>query len=194
MIVTALCILENCTMHTSENCRRIMDLYWQTKLHKALLHYTQFPCLQICIPANIILGMLNVHIDKGIIDITEEALTAFLLKITTATKECTSTIKLNYIAVSLLELLRGANGLALNDKIVQVFLDTNVLLSLLKLLKGSDNDDEKLGTLDLLWTLATHPSARELLRANSEILGELQSLSYVVPAAKCALQKVKGWD
>lgn len=171
-----------------------MDLYWQTKFHKTLLQYTQFPCLQICIPASIILGMLNVHIDKGVVDITEEALSAFLLKITTATKECTSTIKLNYISVSLLELLRGVNGLALNDKIIEVFLDTNVLLIFFKLLKGNDNDDDKLGAVELLWTLATHPSVRELLRANSEILKELQSLSYVIPAAKCALQKVKGWD
>ena len=194
MIVTALCILENCTMHTSENCGRIVDLYWQTKLHKALLHYTQFPHLQICIPATIILGMLNVHVDKGVIDITEEALSALLLKISTATKECTSTIKLEYISVSLFKLLRGANGLALNDKIIEPFLDNDILLSLLKLLRASDNDNDKLGALDLLWTLATHSRARELLQANSEILEELQSLSDVIPAAKCVLQKVEGWD
>lgn len=194
LIVTALCILENCTMHTSENCGRVMDLYCQTKVHKTLLRYTQFPCLQICIPATIILGVLNLHVDKGVIDITKNVISTFLLKITTAIKECSSTVKLNYISVSLLELIRGANGLALNEKIIEVFLENDILLALLKLLKESDNDDDKLGALDLLWTLTMHSISRELLCTHSEILEELKSLSDVIPAAKYALQKVEGWN
>ena len=192
--MTTLCILENCTMHTSDNCGRILDLYWQTKMHKTLLRYTQFPHLQICIPTIIILGMLNLHVDNGVINITKEAISSYLHKIVTAAKECSSAISLDYIAVSLLELLKGANGLALNDKTVEIFVDNNILCSLLKFLKESDNDDDKLGVLDLLWTLATHSIVRELLCADSEVLEELRSLSDVIPAAKCALQKIEGWD
>ena len=181
-------------MHTSENCGRILDLYWQTKADKTLLRYTQFPHLQIHIPAIIILGMLNLHVDNGVIDITTEAISSYLHKIATAAKEHNSTISLVYISVSLLELLRGANGLALNDKAVNIFVENNILSSLLMLLKESNNDDDKLGVLDLLWTLATHSIVRELLCANPEVLEELRSLSDTIPTAKCALQKVEGWN
>lgn len=154
----------------------------------------QFPQLQIRIPAIIILGMLNLHVDKGVIDITKDMILPFLYKIVTATKECSSTIKLDYISVSLLELLRAVNGLALNEKVVEVFLENNILLSLLKLLKESDNDDDKLEVIDVLWTLATHSIAKELLCTNSEVVEKLKSLSDFIPAAKCVLQKVEGWN
>ena len=181
-------------MHTSENCGRILDLYWQIKAHKTLLRYTQFPHLQICIPAIIILGMLNLHVDNGVIDITDEAISSYLHKITIAAKECNSIIRLDYISVSLLELLRGANGLALNDKTVNVFVENNILSSLLKLLKESNNDEDKLGVLDLLWILATHTIVRELLCADPQVLEELRALSDTIPIAKCALWKVEGWN
>jgi len=181
-------------MYTSnENCRRILDLCWQTKAHEILFRYTQFPCLRVSIPAIIIIGMLNLHVNDGVVHITKEVIYPFLLEIVTAAKECTSTIKLGYISVSLLELLKGANGLALNNKTVEVFLENNILSSLLKLLKENDYDD-KSQILDLLWTLATHSIGRELLCANTEVLKELKSLSDVIPAAKCALQKVEGWN
>lgn len=181
-------------MHTSENCGRILDLCWQNKVHKTLLRYTQFPHLQIYIPAIIILGMLNLHVDNGVIDITKEAISSYLHKIACAAKEGSSTVSLDYISVSLLELLRGANGLALNDKNVNIFVENNILSSLLKLLKESNNDEDKLGVLDLLWTLATHSIVRELLCSDPEIPEKLKSLSDTIPTAKCALQKVEGWN
>ena len=190
MIVTALCVLENCSVSTSENCGRILDLFWQNKAHKTLLRYTLFPHLQISIPAVIILGMLNLHIDNGVIEISKEVASSYLHKIATAIKECNSTVSLGYISVSLLELLKGANGLALNDKTSKAFIENNMLLSLLKLLKESENDDDKLEILDLLWTLATLPTIRELLCTNSEVLEELRPLSDAIPDAKYTLQKI----
>lgn len=162
-------------------------------MHKTLLRYTQFPCLQISIPATIILGMLNLHVDESVADITKEVISSFLLKIVTAAKESTTAIKLDYVAVSLLELLKGANGLALSNKNAEIFVESDILSSLLRFLRENDSDD-KLGVLDLLWTLATHSVTRELLRVNSELIEEVKSLSDVIPAAKCASQKIEGWN
>ena len=181
-------------MCSSENCGRILDLYWYKKAHKTLLRYAQFPHLQISIPVVIILGMLNLHIDNGIIEISKEVVLSYFHKIATAIKECNSTVSLGYISVSLLELLKGAQGLTLNDKTSKIFMENNILLSLLKLLKESKNDDDKLGILDLLWTLATHSTVRELLCTNSQLLEELKPLADANPAAKYTLQKIESWN
>ena len=192
-----MCTLENCAL--CESARGILDVYWKYRAQDILLSYSQSSLVQVSIPALIILGLMNSDADKDVVCVSREAIAPLLAKIVTAAAAVAAVSKspqpimLNYIAVSLLELLKGARGLALNETIAKIFIENEVLSSLTKLLKA-DSEDDKLETLEILWTLATHDSNKELLCNNREVLEELRLRSDNFPAARCALLRIEGWN
>ena len=191
--MTALCTLENCALCVPE--KGILDVYWNYKAQDIFLPYSQSSLVQISIPALIILGLMNSDADKDVVTVSREVITPLLAKIVSAvaTNKSSQPIMLNYIAVSLLELLKGARGLALNERIAKMFFENEFQSFLTKILKA-DTDDSKLETIELLWTLATHDSTKELLYNSPEVLEELRLRSDHFSAAKCALLRIKGWN
>jgi len=139
---------------------------------------------------------MNSDADSDVVCVSKEAIAPLFTKIITAvatsTNKSSQPIMLNYIAVSLLELLKGARGLALNETIAKMFFENEFQSSLIKLLKAGA-DDDKLETIKLLWTLATHDSTKELLCDSPEVLEELRLKSDYFPAARCALLRIEGW-
>ena len=169
-------------------------MYWKYKAQQIFLSYSKSSLVQVSIPALIVLGVMNSDAEKDVVCISKDAVVPLLAKIIAAvSNKSTQPIMLNYIAVSLLELLKGARGLALNGTIAEMFCENEFLLSLTELIK-TGGDDDQLCAIELLWTLVTLNRTKELLHKKTEVLDVLRIKSDKFPAAKCALIKIEGWN
>ena len=188
MVVSALCILENAAQISGST-----EIFWEMKTQDALLPYTRSPLLHVCVPALVLLGLLCLDVDCGIISLDKELIVLLSTQITSALHDISLCVDVGYVKMSASELLRAANGLALNKTNAMHFLESDILLSLIKFLKTSDIDS-KLSAVEFIWTLATHFTVKEQLCTNPEIPKILNSLVDFIPTAKCALLKIQGWN
>lgn len=190
LVVSALAILENCAEIPS-----LVEILWELQADQVLLPYMSSPLLQVCIPALVLLGLLSVNADKGIVCLDEEIVVAFSDKISDAVKDTSLSTELGYMKIMAAGLLKGANGLALDVVNATNFLKNGILPSFLAYLKGSHVDSEvSVIIMKCFWTFATHSTIKEQLLVEEEILQAMDVFADTIPAAKCALLKIKGWD
>ena len=188
MVVSALCILENAAQISG-----LTEIFWEMKAHDALLPYTRSPLLHVSVPALVLLGLLCLDADCGIICLDKELIVLLCTQITSALHDILLSVDVGYVKMSASELLRAANGFAINKTNATHFIDSNILPSLIKFLKLSDIDG-KWNAVEFIWTLATHFPIKEQLCTNPEIPKTLSSLVDFIPSAKCALLKIQGWN
>lgn len=190
LVVSALCTLENCAQVPN-----LVELLWELQPDQIISPYIVSALLQVRIPALIVLGLLSINADKGIVTLNEEISAVFSKKIVDAVKDISLSTEIGYIKVTAEELIKSANGFALDEMNAMHFLKNNIHLSLLAYFKGSNiNDELSLIVMKFLWTLTTHPTVQRKLVEELEIVQEITSLADTMPAAKCALLKIKGWN
>ena len=187
LVVSALCILENCAQIPN-----LVEILWELQADEVLLSYVKIPLLQVSIPALVLLGFLNTNADKGSICLDDEVANVFSEKIINAVESTSLSIEIGYMRITAEELIKGANGLALNEVNARHFLENGVLSSFVTYMKGSNTDNKlSMAFLKFLWTLATHSSVRDQLL---DILQEVRSFFNSVSVAKHVLIKIKGWN
>lgn len=190
LVVSALSTLENCAQVPN-----LVELLWELRPDQIISPYIVSALLQVRILALTVLGLLSINADKGIVTLNEEISAVFSKKIIDAVKDISLSTEIGYIKVTAEELIKSANGFALDEMNAMHFLKNNIHLSLLAYFKGSNiNDELSLAVMKFLWTLTTHSTVQRKLVEELEIVQEITSLADTMPAAKCALLKIKGWN
>ena len=167
---------------------------------EVLLSYTKCPLQQVYIPAMMLTGLLSLDTKESNVSLNYELIVLLVATITIATTDTAMAAEAGYIKMTATELLRGTNGLALNERNAISLLENGVLSPLIEALLNGDVATRQ-SAVDLLWTLSLENTVREQLCVTPEVLQALEAITSFMPksksltlAAKCSLLRIKGWN
>lgn len=182
-----------------ENCAQAFNslvnaVFWKTRAHNVILHYTNCHMLQIFVPALVLLGLMCLDADHGIAFLEQEKVILLLAQISSALENTELSVTLNYVKMSVSRLLKGSSGLATNEANALLFVNCGIIPVLIKALTVARDLDCQSAAAEFLWILTAYSFAIEHLSTDLEVSKALGSIETVIPAAKCALQKIQGWS
>lgn len=193
--MSALCILGNCAKISV-----VSQILWDMQIMEVLSSYTKCPLQQVYIPAMMLTGLLSLDTKENNVSLNNELIVLLVAAITIATTDTAMAAEVGYIKMTATELLRGTNGLALNERNAISLLENGVLSPLIEALLNGDVATRQ-SAVDLLWTLAMENTVREQLCVTPEVLQALEAVTSFMPesksltlAAKCSLLRINGWS
>lgn len=193
--MSALCILGNCAKMSV-----VSQILWDMQIMEVLSSYTKCPLQQVYIPAMMLTGLLSLDTNENNVSLNNELIVLLVATITIATTDTAMAAEVGYIKMTATELLRGTNGLALNERNAISLLENGVLSPLIEALLNGDVATRQ-SAVDLLWTLAMENTVREQLCVTPEVLQALEAVTSFMPesksltlAAKCSLLRINGWS
>ena len=193
--MSALCILGNCAKISV-----VSQILWDMQIMEVLSSYTKCPLQQVYIPAMMLTGLLSLDTKANNVSLNNELIVLLVATITIATTDTAMAAEVGYIKMTATKLLRGTNGLALNERNARLLLENGVLLPLIEALLNGDVATRQ-SAVDLLWTLAMENTVREQLCVTPEVLQALEAVTSFMPesksltlAAKCSLLRINGWS
>ena len=193
--MSALCILGNCAKISV-----VSQILWDMQIMEVLSSYTKCPLQQVYIPAMMLTGLLCLDTKENNVSLNNELIVLLVATVTIATTDTAMAAEVGYIKMTATKLLRGTNGLALNERNAILLLENGVLLPLIEALLNGDVATRQ-SAVDLLWTLAMENTVREQLCVTPEVLQALEAVTSFMPesksltlAVKCSLLRINGWS